>query len=217
MLRADFIWDDDDNIVKNLTLHSLAGLRQMWFVPGATQQYYPLMYTSYWLEYHLWGLDPVGYHLLNMLLHAAAAVLFWRLLLRLEVPGAWLAAAIFAVHPVMVESVAWITERKNVLSLVLALLAVLAYLRFAPPEQPDADSGAAQRVTPVPRGGEGRVRARWRWYALALALFALALTAKTVVVTLPFVLLVIYWWKRGTINGCRRLLRSQWPWAVSPC
>ena len=127
----------------------LDGLRQMWFVPGATQQYYPLMYTSYWLEYHLWGLDPLGYHLVNMLLHAAAAVLFWRLLLRLEVPGAWLAAALFAVHPVMVESVAWITERKNVLSLVLALLAMLAYLRFAPP---DAEAGAARRITPLPRG-----------------------------------------------------------------
>ena len=186
-LSADFIWDDDENVVTNQTLRSLDGLRQMWFVPGATQQYYPLMYTSYWLEYHLWGLDPLGYHLVNMLLHAAAAVLFWRLLLRLEVPGAWLAAALFAVHPVMVESVAWITERKNVLSLVLALLAMLAYLRFAPPE-------------------EARPRGSWRFYVVALALFALALAAKTVVVTLPFVLLVIYWWKRGTIHA-RDVLR----------
>ena len=145
------------------------------------------MYTSYWIEYQLWGLAPLGYHLVNLLLHATAAILAWRLLLRLHVPGAWLAAAIFAVHPVEVESVAWITERKNVLSLTLALLSMMAYFHFAPPE--------------LSAGGETPSAGRWRWYALSLGLFALALFAKTAVVTLPPVLLVIYWWKRGRIRG----------------
>jgi tetratricopeptide (TPR) repeat protein len=187
-LRAEFIWDDDANVIDNVTLRSFDGLRQMWFVPRSTQQYYPLMYASYWVEYQLWGPRPLGYHLVNLLLDAAATILVWRLLVRLRVPGAWLAAAIFAVHPVEVESVAWVTERKNVLSLSLALLSMLCYLRFAPPDEEPSDSAAT------------KIAERWRWYALALALFALALFAKTVVVTLPPVLAVIYWWKRGRIK-----------------
>jgi len=185
-LGAGFIWDDEANVIDNTTLRSLDGLRQIWFVPRSIQQYYPLMYTSYWLEYQAWGLVPFGYHLVNVLLHAIAAVLVWRLLLRLQVPGAWLAAALFALHPVEAESVAWVTERKNVLSLALVLGAMLAYFRFAPPNPDEA-------ATP-------HSRSRWKWYALSLVLFALALFAKTVVVTAPPVLLVIYWWKRGRIE-----------------
>ena len=118
---------------------------------------------------------------MNVALHAVAVLLVWRVLLRLHVRGAWLAAAIFAVHPVMVESVAWVTERKNVLSLSLALSAILCYLRFAPAEADEI------------RDQDAQVR-RW-WYVASLLLFALALTAKTVVVTLPPVLLVIQWWR----------------------
>jgi tetratricopeptide (TPR) repeat protein len=184
--QAKLIWDDGENITTNETLRSWDGLRQMWLVPQSIQQYYPLMYTTYWVEYHLWGLDPLGYHLVNVALHAAASVLVWRLLVRLRVPGAWLAAMLFAVHPVAVESVAWVTERKNVLSLCLALSSMLAYFRFALPE------GASQDAATPPQ--------RWLWYALALVLFALALFAKTVVVTLPAVLLVIYWWQRGRLS-----------------
>jgi hypothetical protein len=187
-LANGFVWDDDANVIDNSTLRSFDGLRQMWFVPRATQQYYPLTYMSYWVEYQLWGLAPFGYHLLNLLLAEVAAVLVWRVLARLGVPGAWLAAALFAAHPVNVESVAWITERKNLLSLSLALLSMLYYLRFDPPDQ-DADDAAAPHD-----------KNRRRDYFLSLATFALALFAKTAVVTLPPVLLVVYWWKRGALS-----------------
>jgi protein O-mannosyl-transferase len=186
-INAEFVWDDETNITNNATLRSIDGLRQMWLEPRSVQQYYPLMYTSYWLEHQLWGFTPAGYHVTNIFLHAAAAILVWRLLARLSVPGAWMAGAIFAVHPVEVESVAWVTERKNVLSLSFALLSIGCYLRFSPPEN-DRDLDAQATAD------------HWRWYGLAFGLFVLALFAKTVVVTLPAVLLVVYWWKRGRIT-----------------
>jgi tetratricopeptide (TPR) repeat protein len=181
-----FLPDDAINLSSNRTMYSFDGLRQMWFVPGSVQQYYPLVHTMFWVESRLWGFDPHGYHVVNVLLHAANAVLVWRLLLVLRVPGAWLAAAVFALHPVEVESVAWIIERKNVLSMALALLSMLCYLRFDPAEGPVGGAAAA---------------GHWRWYWLSVLLFAAAMFAKTVVVTMPAVLLVIYWWKRGRISG----------------
>ena len=130
--RAQLIWDDGENVTTNETLRSWDGLRQMWLIPQSIQQYYPLMYTTYWVEYHLrvsrsTRLPPRQ----NVALHAAASVLVWQLLVRLRVPGAWLAAVLFAVHPVAVESVAWVTERKNVLSLCLAVDARLLPVCFA--------------------------------------------------------------------------------------
>lgn len=185
--QASFIWDDDDYVINNQTLRSAEGLRQIWFVPRSIPQYYPLVHTTFWAEYQLWGLRPAGYHVVNVLLHGVAAILLWRVLLELKVPGAPLAAAIFVVHPVMVESVAWVTERKNVLSLPLALAALWCYLRFAPPEPP-----------PGKRSGR-RDPHRTRYYAAALVLFLAALLSKTVVFSLPAVVLVIVWWKRGRI------------------
>lgn len=186
-LSNGFVWDDDDYVQKNATLRSLAGLVDVWTRLGAVPQYYPLVHTTFWIEYHLWGLDPRGYHVVNLLLHAAAAVLAWRLLARLGVPGAWLAAALFAVHPVSVESVAWVTERKNVLSCVLALGALLSFFRFAPPEAPPtADSAVARR--------------KWGFYLLALALYVGALLSKTVTAVVPAVILVVFWWKRGRLS-----------------
>ncbi|HEY4311042.1 MAG TPA: tetratricopeptide repeat protein [Pirellulales bacterium] len=187
VVRAGFIWDDESYVENNEALHTFDGLRRIWFDKSTERQYYPLVHTTFWIEYHLWGLHPLGYHLINVSLHALSAVLLWRLLVRLRVPGAWLAAALFAVHPVMVESVAWVTERKNVLSLALALLSLHAYLRFAPAD----DDGRLQTARP---------RDAWRWYALALVLFLAALLSKTVVASLPAVILVIYWWKRGRIT-----------------
>ena len=139
----------DDNLhVTAPALQSLHGLKRIWFDVGATQQYYPLLHTAFWLEHHLWGGAVAGYHLINVLLHAAAAVLLVALVRRLRLPGAWLAGFIFALHPVGVESVAWIAEQKNTLSTVFYLGSALAYLRF--------DRGA--RARPV-RAGFRPVRA----------------------------------------------------------
>ena len=182
-LRGGFIWDDDAYVTHNPTLHGLGGLQHMWFKVGAVPQYYPMVHTTFWLEYHLWGLNPVGYHLINMLLHGAAAILLWQVLLRLQIQGAWLAAVIFALHPVEVESVSWITERKNVLSAVFYFAAALAYLRFVALKEP---------------GGPNRLR--WYWYLGALVLFTAALLSKTVTCTLPAALLLVCWWKKGRVQ-----------------
>lgn len=173
-MRAGFVWDDNILLTQNSVIHSTDGWWQVWR-PGAMLDYYPVTWTTFWLEWRLWGMNATGYHVTNILLHAAAAVLIWWILVRLQVRGAWLAALLFAVHPVNVESVAWVSERKNTLSLLFYALTMLAYLRYE-------------------RASE------WRWYWGAVGLFLLALLAKTTGVTLPVVLLLCAWWQRGRID-----------------
>mgnify|MGYP001549531354 FL=1 len=184
-LTAGFVWDDNAHVTAP-ALRSLAGLRRIWFEVGATQQFYPLLHTAFWIEHRLWGDAPLGYHLLNIALHVGAACLFALVLRRLTIPGAWLAAAIFALHPVHVESVAWISEQKNTLSTLFYLGATLAYLRFD-------------------------VWRRPTHYALASGLFVLALSTKTVTASLPAALLVIFWWQRGRL-AWRRDVAPLLPW-----
>jgi protein O-mannosyl-transferase len=191
-LHGDFVWDDDTHISANQTLRSAKGLWQIWFQPGATCQYYPLSFTGFWLGYHLWGLNPLGYHLVTVVLHGMVSVLLWQVLKRLEVRGAWLAGAIFALHPVNVMSVAWMTELKNTLSGALVLGAAWAYLRFA-------GLGVYGKTT-MPPGTD------WRQGLLSLSLFLLAMFAKTAVSFLPVTLLLLVWWKRERI-----LWRLMWP------
>ena len=171
------LWDDEPHI-GGPELRTLDGLRRIWFVPRTTQQYYPLLHTSFWLQQRLWGDSTTGYHIVNLLLHIGCVVLVLRILRRLRIPGAELAAIIFALHPVNVETVAWIAERKNTLSALFALAATLWYLKF----------------------DETRSR---RSYALALGLFFLGLLSKAAIVTMPLALLAIFWWKRGTISWRR--------------
>src|SRR5688572_7972636 len=172
--HGGLLWDDDAHLTR-VDLRSFQGLWRIWFDVGATQQYYPVTHSAFWVLHRLFGEATLGYHLVNISLHAAAAFLFAVILQRLAVPGAALAAFIFALHPVHVESVAWITELKNTLSGVFYLGAALAYLRF------DTDR---QRQS----------------YALALVLFVLALLSKTVTATLPAALLVVFWWQRGELR-----------------
>jgi tetratricopeptide (TPR) repeat protein len=126
-LSAGFVWDDDGHVTRP-DLRSIHGLWRIWFEPGATQQYYPILHTAFWVEHRMWGDSPFGYHLLNVGLHAAAAWFFLLLLRRVGVPGARLAALVFALHPVCVESVAWISEQKNTLSALFYFSAALAYV-----------------------------------------------------------------------------------------
>ena len=181
--NGGFIWDDDEYVANNELLTAPDGLRRIWFSLDAPSQYFPLVYTTFRIERALWGLHPFGYHWVNLLLHVVNALLVWRLLVRLKVPGAWLAAAIFALHPVQVESVAWITELKNVLMGFLFLLALLAWIEFL----------------------DERTKRPWRFYVLALILYVLALSAKTTACTLPAALLLILWLQKKPINRERIL------------
>ncbi len=176
--HAGYIWDDDVYITGNILLTAPDGLRRIWFSLDSPSQYFPLVYTTFRIEHALWGLHPAGYHLVNLFLHIGNALLLWRLLSVLRVPGAWLAAAFFALHPVQVESVAWVTERKNVLMGFFFLLALLAWVAFV---------------------GE-RNGKRWKYYGLALICYALALCSKTTACTLPAALLLIFWLKAKRID-----------------
>jgi protein O-mannosyl-transferase len=171
------LWDDDAHITSS-DLQSMHGLQRIWLEPGASQQYYPATHTAFWIQHKFWGDDTLGYHLVSIGLHALSAFLAALILRRLAVPGAVTAAFIFALHPVHVESVAWISELKNTLSCAFYLSALLAYVQF--------DESRKIRI-----------------YVLALALFIMALLSKTVTATLPAALLVICWWQRGRI-GLRR-------------
>lgn len=172
-LDGAFLWDDGGHVTRP-ELRSLGGLARIWFDPGATQQYYPLLHSAFWLQSHLWGNAPAGYHVVNVLLHATAAALLAAALRRLGVRGSWFGGLLFLVHPVCVESVAWISEQKNTLSLVLYLTAALAYWRFEDERKPGS-------------------------YLKASIWFLAALATKTVTASLPAALLVVAWWRRGRI------------------
>jgi len=191
-LRGQFIWDDDFHVVKCEPLRTLAGLGRIWFQPGATQQFYPVTWTSFWIDFHLWGLNPLGYHAENILLHGINAILVWRILRRLNVPGAWLGAALFALHPVCVESVAWIAERKNTLSGLFFLLTILAAIEFWLPRRV-----AIQGKSAAPSQTSASLFGSGKFYWLTLAFFLCALGSKTVTASLPGVILLLVWWKRG--------------------
>jgi tetratricopeptide (TPR) repeat protein len=179
--HAGYVWDDDVYVTGNKLLTAPDGLKRIWFSLESPSQYFPLVYTTFRIERALWGLNPAGYNCVNILFHIVNALLVWRLLHVLRIPGAWLAAAIFALHPVQVESVAWITERKNVLMGFFFLLSLLSWTNFL----------------------EAQTRRMWKFYALALVFCALALLSKTTACTLPAALLLILWWQKRPITWQR--------------
>lgn len=182
-IEAGYIWDDNWLLYENPCMRASDGLQYFWVprspdeTPGRynVPDYFPITYTSLWLEWRLWGSEPTGYHVTNVILHVLGSLLIWAVLARLKIPGAWLAGLLFGLHPVNVASVAWISERKNVLSLVFYLLTILAWLKF--------DDTSSKR-----------------WYAGALGLFLATLLCKTSTVMLPAVLLGLAWWRRRRIT-----------------
>jgi protein O-mannosyl-transferase len=174
---AGFIWDDEAHLTQNPCVVGPLGLKQIW--TSARAIYYPLVLTTFWSLHKLVGLNPFPYHILNVLIHAGSAILLWRVLRLLAIPGAWLGAALWALHPVMVQSVAWVTELKNTQSCLFYLLSILCFLKF------DAS----------PQGS------RWWWlFGLALPFFVLAITSKPSTVMLPAVLALCIWWRRGRLR-----------------
>jgi tetratricopeptide (TPR) repeat protein len=200
-LHGGWIWDDLAEVAHNSVLRDPAGLRKIWFAPAGVD-YFPLKTTVQWIEWRLWGGHVEGYHALNIALHALGAILLWRVLARLGVVRAWFGGLLFAVHPLAVMSVAWISELKNTLSLPLMLGSALAYLAYDGADRmPDPPS--SEGCSKTRRSGLRRPVA----YALSLLLFLAALLAKTSVVMFPFVLLLHAWWRRGRV-GRRDLLAS---------
>ena len=179
-IKGGFIWDDDTYVTDNPLLTVPDGLYQIWFTTHAPSQYFPLTYTTFWVEHRLWGFNPMGYHVINVATHIINALLLWLVLRRLSIPGAWFASAVFAMHPVQVESVAWITERKNALMLLFSLLSVLCWIEFALSNK----SGLKAKL----------------FYAGSLVLFALALFSKTTACTLPTAFVLILWFRRSPLT-----------------
>ena len=182
--HGGFLWDDDDYIINNQLLTAPDGWQRIWFSLDSPSQYFPLTYSTFRIEHALWGLNTTGYHWVNLLLHVGNALLVWAVLTRLRILGSWLASAIFALHPVQVESVAWITERKNVLMGFFFLLTLLAWVAFV----------------------DERTRRPWIVYCLALIFCVLALSAKATACTLPAALFLILWLQKKPIT-MRRLIQ----------
>ena len=175
--QAGFIWDDDAHLTANPCIVGPLGLKEIWTTSAA--DICPLTLTTFWVEHALWGLGPLPYHLVNVLMHGACAVLLWRVLRSLRVQGAWLGAALWALHPVAVESVAWITEMKNTESGLFFLLSILFFVRWL-----------------RARDLDGRTGGGWN-YTLTLLFAALAMASKSSTVILPVVLCLCAWWMEG--------------------
>ncbi|MBN2018944.1 MAG: tetratricopeptide repeat protein [Sedimentisphaerales bacterium] len=189
-IKAGFIWDDDIYVTANPLLTAPDGLYRIWLTADSPSQYFPLTYTTFLIEHKLWGFNPAGYHAVNVGIHIINALLIWAILRRLNIPGAWFASAVFALHPVQVESVAWVTERKNVLMLLFSLLSILCWI----------ESVAADKFG----SGNSKNRKKNHLYICSILFCALALFSKATACTLPIALILILWFK-GIPFTIRRL------------
>jgi Flp pilus assembly protein TadD len=188
-LHGEFLLDDDQLVTESPLVHATDGLYRMWFTIEALD-YWPVSNSAFWAEWRLWGKETTGYRVVNLALHIANALLVWAVLRKLQIPGAWLAGLLFAVHPVNVEAVAWIAQLKTVLSATFFLVSIWCYLQF------DA-RGALQSSDGRADSGAGSNA----WYVLSLVTFVIALLSKGSVATLPVLLLIVLWWYHGKIKG----------------
>lgn len=212
VLGGEFVWDDPLLVERNPLVTGSFNLLTLWF-----QTDFPLTNVVLWLQWLAWGKSAAGYHVVNVALHAVNVVLVWRLFRQMRFGGAWLAALLFAVHPVCVGSVAWISEQKNTLSLAFFLLSLLAWLRWRDEnvtarestggEPESSAANGSTRISAQPR----RRLPRWAWYALAFVAFLLALLAKTSTVMLPVVLLAFDWWRKNRVGRAARV-----GWLLAP-
>jgi hypothetical protein len=182
VFHAGFIWDDESHLTRNPCIVGPLGLKEIWTSTQAV--YYPLVLTTFWVLHKFVGLNPLPYHILNVLMHAGSAVLLWRILRQLGVRGAWLAAVLWALHPVMVQSVAWVTELKNTQSCLFYLLSIYCFLNWEKQSQIIQTS---------------RIRVSLA-FGLSLLCFVLATLSKPSVVMLPAVLALCVWWRRRRIQ-----------------
>ena len=188
--HGDWLWDDDQLLTQNLSVqhrvspdpsvppNSLQSLAKLWFNPDGAD-YFPLSYTALWAQWPFFGLRSTGYHVTTILLHIAGSLLLWALLAKMRIPGAWLSGLVFAIHPVCVESVAWVSETKNTLSLPLFLISAICWVG----QDDETDTAKRQRL-----------------YGISIVFFLLAMFAKTSIVAFPVVTLLYAWWKRGTVT-----------------
>src|SRR3972149_5784940 len=199
-LNGGFILDDDKLLTDNRLIKATDGLYRFWCTTEA-QDYWPVSNSTLWLEWRLWEINPSGYHVTNLILHIAESLLIWVLLRKLSIPGAFLAAVIFAVHPVNVESVAWIASRKNLMAMFFFLFSILCYLKLDIASSSTQEhryrttSPLTSRPSPLAPGHHVSGRSPL-WYLLCLAAFVLAMLSKGSVVILPVLLLLIVWWQR---------------------
>jgi hypothetical protein len=202
--HGDWLWDDDQLLTQNLTVQhrvspdpnvppdSLRSLAKLWFNPDGAD-YFPLSYTALWAQWPFFGLRSTGYHVTTILLHITGALLVWALLAKMRIPGAWLSGLVFAIHPVCVESVAWVSETKNTLSLPLFLISAICWVS----QDDETDPVEWQRL-----------------YGFSIVFFLLAMFAKTSVVAFPVITLLYAWWKRGTVTK-QDLIRAAPLFAIS--
>jgi tetratricopeptide (TPR) repeat protein len=217
VFTAGFIWDDESHLTQNPCIIGPLGLKEIW--TSARAVYYPLVLTTFWSLHKLVGLSPLPYHILNVLMHAGSAALLWRVLRQLDVRGAWLGAALWALHPVMVQSVAWVTELKNTQSCLFYLLSIFWFLNWEscsrrpmgdarashPPSRrydvAGSEAGTGKRGEGMKfEAAETSDRVRWWRFACALLFFVMAILSKPSTVMLPAVLALCVWWRRGRIQ-----------------
>ena len=198
--HGDWLWDDDQSITANPVAQAPWSFHDLWVVPPGAD-YFPLAATGFWLEWHAFGMNSTGYHVVNIVLHILGALAFWRLLHVMKLPGAWLGGLLFAIHPICVETVGWVSELKNTLSQPLFLLSAIAFVKFDDAVTRKRESSGVEAAGPSHAA---------RHYAWAVLFFLLAMFAKTSIVMYPVMILLYSWWKHGLRLDTRGITALVW-------